>query len=68
MTDIFLDDEPAHERFGFGRLQVGERMEIPLTNTTARAIQGHISGHAQYHGKRFKTRKIGTILHVMRVK
>jgi len=57
------------EIYGYGRLEVGESTAVDLsaTNETATKIRGMIYSHANYHGKKFKTRTVDGILRIMRV-
>lgn len=70
MANIYLDDEPAHKRFGFGALWIGEEVEIDLDEMSVRAVtlRSYVHAHATYHGKKFKTRTINSSMFIKRTK
>lgn len=68
MFNIFEEKIPAHQRYEFGSLDVGEYATILLGGETPAKIRSHIYAHSKYYGKKFKTRSGYGVLHVMRVK
>lgn len=57
-----------YEIYGFGILQVGETAVVNLDDTeeTPIKIRSHISGHGQYYGKKFRTKVVGSLMHILR--
>lgn len=62
-------DQPAHVRYEFGELDVGERLALNLGHCyePAEKIQALIASHGKYYGKKFKTKKIRSKLYIERV-
>lgn len=69
MQEIWLPEDPAHQRYGFGPMSVGDVITIDLEahNETKEKIQRHISAHGQYHGKKYKTRSVDGLMYVKRI-
>jgi hypothetical protein len=73
MTKFAFRSEPippklkAAERYGFGRLAVGETVEIRLDDENPAKVRGHIGAHGQYYRKQFRTRTIRGSLFVTRI-
>ena len=65
MTDFFC--EPAHERYGFGSMAVGENLVIDLMGEAAWPVQNHVHSHGRYHGKKFRTKEIDGKLYIKRI-
>lgn len=61
---------PAHERYGYGSMEVGQTISIDLSlqDESAVKIRGHLGSHAQYYSKKFKTKVHNGVLHIMRIK
>jgi hypothetical protein len=67
MNDIFYPKgDAAHERYGFGDIEVGEVLAVPLNGLPAVEVQKHVHSHAQHYGKKFKTRARNGSLYVKR--
>ena len=60
--------QPAHERYGFGLLKIGESLVITPQDENIVKIRTHLGAHGQYHDKKFKTRTVDGKLHVLRIK
>lgn len=60
---------PAHERYGYGTLPVGESIQIDLTQVSSKYqnVVRNIHSHGQINGRKYKTKKIDDTLHVMRI-
>ena len=66
--DVFERAKPAHERYGFGSMAVGEVVEIELKERgEAKRIQNRVASYSQYHGKQFKTLTHNNTLHIKRI-
>jgi len=68
---IFSDDmRPAHEKYRFGQLRVGDESMVLQSETREplEKVRRHISAHGQYYGKKFRTKILGDTLHIKRVK
>ncbi len=59
---------PAHEKYGFGAMDVGEIIEIDCAShgTTPRKVSFAISGYSGHCGKKFTRKTKGMSLYVMR--
>ena len=68
MEHIFLDPQPAHQRYGYGKLRIGEILAIESNDEEWAKIRAGISSHGQYHEKKFQTRKKDGVLYVKRIK
>lgn len=68
MNDIFYPEgDTAHERYGFGKLSVGEVMAVDLGGESAKKVQVYVHSHGQYYNKKFKTRTRNGSLYVKRI-
>ena len=70
MDDIFLNDLPAYELYGYGSLKVGDRCEVDLIaqDKIPREIQTSVHAYGQYTKKKFKTKALNNILYIKRIK
>ena len=70
MDDIFLNDLPSHELYGYGNLKVGDMCEVDLIahDKTAKEIQTSVHAYGQYAKKKFRTKALNNILYIKRVK
>ena len=68
MEHIFLDAQPAHQKYGYGKLRIGEILAIESNDEEREKIRSGISSHGQYYGKKFQTRKNDGVLYVKRIK
>ena len=67
MDGVFYPDgDAAHERYGFGKLSVGEVLTIDLNGLEAKDLQIHIHSHGQFRKKKFKTKTRNGCLYVKR--
>ena len=68
MEHIFLDPQPAHQRYGYGKLRIGEIVAIESNYVEWIKIRAAISSHSKYYGKKFQTRSNDGVLYVKRIK
>lgn len=70
MTDIFHQDKPNHELYGYGALQVGDMCEVDLImhDKTPSEIQRWAHSYGQHTKKKFRTKAINNILYIKRIK
>ena len=68
--DIFQQDKPNHEFYGYGDLRVGEMCEVNLLihNKDPNELQRFIHSYGQYAKKKFKTKALNGVLYIKRVK
>ena len=68
--DIFQQEKPNHEFYGYGDLKVGEMCEVDLIgrDKTAKEIQLFVHSYGQYTKKKFKTKALNNVLYIKRVK
>ena len=68
--DIFQQDKPNHEFYGYGDLRVGEMCKVNLLmhNKDSIKIQTSVHAYGQYTKKKFKTKALNNILYIKRVK
>jgi hypothetical protein len=68
MEDIFYPDgDAAHERYGFGKMAIGEVVAVDLNGESAKTVQIHVHSHGQHYGKKFKTKTRNGSLYVKRI-
>jgi len=63
---------PLNEHFGYGLIETGQVLTIPLPDIKARCnslmrFRLALSAHAAYHRKKFATKTIGDYLQVRRI-
>lgn len=63
----------AHEFYGYGKIEVGERIQVDKPKVLARGdtltvVQKRVHSYAKISGKKFRTRTADGSLHIMRVK
>lgn len=70
MDDIFLNDLPNYELYGYGALEVGDICEVDLVthDKTSKEIQTFVHAYAQYAKKKFKTKALNGVLYIKRVR
>lgn len=70
MIDIFQQDKPNHEFYGYGDLRVGEMCEVNLLihNKDSSELQRLIHAYGQHAKKKFRTKALNNILYIKRVK
>ena len=68
--DIFQQDKPNHELFGYGDLPIGDICKVDLIthNKTPKEIQTSVHAYGQYAKKKFRTKVLNNILYIKRVK
>ena len=68
--EIFFQDKPNHEFYGFGALPIGDICEVDLIahNKTPREIQVFVHAYGQSAKKKFKTKVLNNILYIKRIK
>ena len=68
--DIFQQNKPNHEFYGYGSLHIGEMCEVDLIkhNKDPNELQRLIHSYGQYAKKKFKTKALNNILYIKRVK
>ena len=70
MDDIFLNDLPYYELYGYGELKVGDICKVDLIahDKTPREIQALVHAYGQYTKKKFKTKACDDVLYIKRVR
>jgi hypothetical protein len=54
-----LPAEPRHKLYGFGEMNVGDVISVqPMYGDTLVKLRTHISAHAQYTGKKYRTKTV----------
>lgn len=68
VKEIFSSKGTIAEVYGFGALGVGGTVSIRLADTgmTAMRLRGHVSSHGQYYRKKFRTKVVDGVMHVLR--
>ena len=69
MDDIFLNDSPNYQLYGYGDLLIGDICEVDLIahDKTAKEIQTFVHAYGQYTKKKFKTKAVNGVLYIKRV-
>lgn len=76
MEGIFRDEKPLHERFGFGKIDIGRMIVIydhelddDRQNTKGlEMLRRSVNSYARYYDKRMKTSIQGGALYIKRIK
>ena len=70
MDDIFLNDLPNYQLYGYGDLLIGDICEVDLVahDKNAKEIQAFVHAYGQYTKKKFKTKALNGVLYIKRVK
>lgn len=70
MDDIFLNNLPNHELYGYGALRVGDMCDVDLMmhDKTPSEIQRCVHSYGQLKKKKFKTKVLNGILYIKRIK
>ena len=66
--DVFENAKPAHERHGFGALEVGEIAKCTCQERgEVKRLQNAVAAYGQYHNKRFRTLTRSNTLFIKRI-
>ena len=68
--NIFTFQEPAKDRYGYGKMEIDEVLEIKniMAEGGAAKIRCNIHAYGQYHNKKFKTKTVDGSLFIKRIK
>lgn len=69
MSNDFFDEEPAHKRYGYGSMWIGEMIELDLDELGVRAVtlRNRLASYANYYNKKFKTKTKGSTMFIKRI-
>lgn len=70
MDDIFLNDLPNYQLYGYGCLHIGDICEVDLIahKKTPKDIQAFVHAYGQHTKKKFKTKALNGVLYIKRIK
>lgn len=62
-------DEPAHKRYGYGAMWIGEIIELDLDEigVSAYKLRNRLAAYAKYYNKKFQTKTVGSSMFIKRV-